>query len=63
MSFAFYADGVFQDFYITTVLEYLPEGDATMNDGEYGNLGAVLTLMDDRSTNFFGAASTIGLTP
>ena len=53
MGFAFFESGVFKDFYLTTVLDYLPEGTQTLNDGEFGNLGVVLTLTDDRSGSFF----------
>lgn len=53
MGFAFYESGAFKDFYLTAVLNYLPEGTGTLNDGEFGNLGTVLTLTDNRSDNFF----------
>ena len=53
MGFAYFESGVFKDFYLTTVLDYLPEGTGTLNDGEFGNLGVVLTLTDDRGGSFF----------
>ena len=34
----------FKDFYVSAVLDYLPEGTDTMSDGEYGNLAAVLKV-------------------
>ena len=63
MGFAYYESGVFKDFYLTIVLDNLPEGTGTMNDGEFGNLGAVLTLITpDRIDPFFDKEESLSLT-
>ena len=56
VSFTVYdKNNVFKDFYVSAVLDYLPEGDDSMNDGEYGNLAAVLKLNQNRISSFFGS--------
>ena len=62
MSFAYYNSGVFQDFYLSTVQNLLPEASTTLMDGDgFGNLGAVLKLTSDRMEDFFGTASAVTL--
>lgn len=49
----------FKDFYVSAVLDYLPEGTDTMSDGEYGNLAAVLRVDQGRVSSFFASQTTI----
>ena len=53
MSFAYYENGVFLDFMITAVLNYLPDTGTNLNDGSFGNLGAVVSVNYKRSSSFF----------
>lgn len=63
MSFAYYNNlGVFQDFYLTTVLSKLPEASTSLVDDEViGNIGVVLKLTSDRTQNFFNTAQAVDL--